>query len=100
MAALGQVFLMLVAIAWGTIVGGYTLSVMWGWFMVPQFGLPGLSLAGAIGVKMVFVAVRGVDLIKKESQKPFDEQMISIFIGLPFVYGVALLMGYIVKQFL
>lgn len=100
MAALGKFFLMLVALAWSAIVGGYTLSVMWGWFMVPQFGLPALSLAGSIGVKMVFVAVKGVNLIKKESKKPFDEQMLSIFIGLPFVYGVALLMGYIVKQFL
>lgn len=100
MVALGQLFLMLVALAWGAIVGGYTLAVMWEWFMVPQFGLQALSLAGAIGVKMVFVAVRGVDLIKKGAQKPFDEQMFSIFIGLPFVYGVMLLIGYIVKQFL
>jgi hypothetical protein len=32
---------------------GYALSVLWGWFIVPTFNLPPLSVAPAIGVAMV-----------------------------------------------
>lgn len=35
------------------ILGGWALSVTWGWFMVPTFDLPELAIAPAIGVALV-----------------------------------------------
>jgi hypothetical protein len=51
-----------VILALGVIVGiaaaamilrGWVLSVMWGWFIVPAFGLPALSIPIAIGIAMI-----------------------------------------------
>lgn len=33
---------------------GYALSVLWGWFMAPAFGLPLLSIPMAIGIGVLF----------------------------------------------
>jgi hypothetical protein len=31
---------------------GYALSVLWAWFIMPQFGLSALSVSNAIGLSM------------------------------------------------
>lgn len=36
----------------GVAVNGLVLSVLWGWFMVPAFGLPPLGIAMAVGIAM------------------------------------------------
>lgn len=36
-----------------SIFNGYALSVLWGWFVVPVFHLPELSIVPAIGIAMV-----------------------------------------------
>ena len=40
----------IVAMVVGYLLNGLALKMLWGWFMVPTFGLPTLSLAQAIGV--------------------------------------------------
>lgn len=37
----------------GTLWGGFVLTKLWGWFVVTTFGLDGLSLIQAVGLKMV-----------------------------------------------
>lgn len=37
----------------GALWGGYVLTVLWAWFIVPTFHLPPLSLVAAIGMSMV-----------------------------------------------
>jgi hypothetical protein len=32
---------------------GFVLSILWGWFMVPLFGLPALNIPFAIGIALV-----------------------------------------------
>ncbi|MEM7209586.1 MAG: hypothetical protein AAF434_17335 [Pseudomonadota bacterium] len=36
-----------------TIVTGFVISVLWGWFVAPTFGVPELSIPIAIGLAMV-----------------------------------------------
>ena len=43
-------FLMIPA---GLIVTGYVGMTLWGWFVVPTFGLPALNIAQAIGIDLV-----------------------------------------------
>ena len=40
-------------LVFSSIFNGYALSVLWGWFVVPTFGAPALSVVPAIGVAMV-----------------------------------------------
>lgn len=35
------------------IFNGYVLNLLWGWFVVPVFGLPHLSIVPAIGIAIV-----------------------------------------------
>lgn len=80
---------------------GFTLATLWGWFIVPTFELPALSLAAAIGFAMVvgFLTYH-FDSAKHAEQPQLVEEMIkllffSIFRALP-----TLLIGYIVHLFM
>lgn len=54
--ALGKLAVAILNMAYSigcTILSGYVLSVLWGWFIVPTFGLPLLTIPVAIGVMLV-----------------------------------------------
>ncbi len=53
LAALGAAVGILALCGVSSILCGFVLTVLWGWFVVPTFGLPQLSLVPAIGVSMV-----------------------------------------------
>ena len=79
---------------------GWTIKVLWGWFMVPIFAVPQLAISQALGLYMVvsFMA-HHVDLRVK------DTRSMSDVVGSGFVFiltkcGVALLTGRILKEFL
>lgn len=50
---IGGAFGVLALIAMSAVWRGYVLAVLWGWFVVPVFGLPTLSIVAAIGVSLV-----------------------------------------------
>ena len=52
-AALGIAVSFILALVLGSIFNGYALSVLWGWFVVPVFHLPVLTVVPAIGIAMV-----------------------------------------------
>lgn len=77
---------------------GYVLSILWGWFMVPVFHLPVLSIPTAIGIALVigYLTKQSTsDLEKKE-----DHKWYSAFVEAFTKPAVSLLVGWIVKQFL
>lgn len=53
LAVFGGVVGVIVLIVASSILNGYVLSVLWGWFVVPTFGAPSLSIAPAIGIALV-----------------------------------------------
>jgi NADH:ubiquinone oxidoreductase subunit 6 (subunit J) len=53
LATLAVVFGLPLILTASAIWSGYVLTHLWVWFVVPLFGLPALSLAGAIGVTLV-----------------------------------------------
>jgi len=55
---LGLFVFVVIATIIGSIVGGYVLSIMWGWFVVPLFNLPPLSVPYAIGIILVVSFLR------------------------------------------
>lgn len=48
---------------------GFVLSVMWGWFMVPTFGLPPLGIASAFGVALMVGVLTQDPSAAKEKEK-------------------------------
>ena len=59
LAIVGGCTLVIVALIGGIVVQGFTLSILWGWFVTPIFGLPALTIAQAYGIALVFHAIRG-----------------------------------------
>lgn len=86
--------------------GGYVFSVLWGYFVVPKFGLPALSPVDGVGLMMV----ASFPTLKMQLQEAFswkkdgmsDEvfelwKMIAVDV---IVYPATLLAGYVWHLFL
>lgn len=83
-----------------TMVNGWALMTLWGWFIVPIFGLPSLTIVQAIGVAMVisFLTKRH-DL--SEQKKRSTSETISFLIGASFLLpAITVAIGFIIHQFM
>ena len=93
----GFVILMVVS----SIFNGYALSVLWGWFIVPTFGMPALGVVPAIGIAMV---VSYLTHQTHESEKKDDDGIgVKIFKAVILSLGkpaFTLLFGWIVHLFM
>ena len=85
-------------IALMTMLRGFVLSKLWGWFMVPVFGLSPLSVVAGIGVALVvqFLVQYPLDYAKEADPKKSRTTIIT-GLSIPFV---TLAFGYIVHLFL
>lgn len=90
----------LVLIALASIFNGYVLSILWGWFMVPTFGLPVLSVAPAIGVALIvsYLTYQSIDTQEKDedSTTKLVKSSIMVFIRA----ALALFIGWIIQMFM
>lgn len=77
----------------------FVITVLWGWFVVPQFGLQPLGMVSAIGLTAV-VRVFTSHLNNTESDKDKQNESIAGAIANSIlVPALALLTGWIVLQF-
>jgi hypothetical protein len=91
-----------ILIAVSSIFNGYALSVMWGWFMVPVFQLPQLTVAPAIGIALVvgYLTKQYDDNSSDDKDKSFGYVLFKSTV-IAFVRPLfALLFGYIVHLFM
>lgn len=95
--AAGCVTIILVGVV-GVVYGGWVVSVLWSWFVVPLFAVPALSVAQAIGLSIV-IAVFTHQVQESETDGLWDAIGKSIGAALvtPTMY---LAMGWIVQSFL
>lgn len=77
---------------------GYVLSVLWGWFIVPTFNAPALSLAMAIGVAIVVGMFTASIPTKKKDEE--DKALSNYFVNGFIAPALSLLFGYIVTLFM
>lgn len=95
MVALIFLVSVIVLVVISSILRGYVLSVMWGWFVVPTFGLPPLNIPIAIGLALIIAFTTHQVSLKKEEQD-FGSQ-----IGNSLIYPILLLgIGWIVTLFI
>lgn len=84
----------------GSIASGFALSVLWGWFVVPLFGVPNLTIAQAIGLSMVvgFLTYQYHDNHKKEEMSLAGKIIYLVLLAI-IQPAVTLVIGYIVHLF-
>lgn len=74
---------------------GYVLSILWGWFMVPAFGLPALTVPLAIGLSLV-VGFLTAHRLKKDKDFEWGWAIGNMI----FAPAMVLLIGWIVTRFM
>lgn len=78
---------------------GFGLSVLWGWFVVPLFNLPALSLPYAIGIAMIAAYLTSRPDLSKESDDSWEYLLkVGVYSILKPIFALAF--GFVVKQFI
>jgi hypothetical protein len=95
METFGKLVLALIGMVISTTFRGFVLSILWGWFMVPIFNVPTLSIAPAIGLSLI-VGFLTVSLPNENSENSFSY---AIIYSLGFS-AFSLLIGYVVTLFM
>jgi hypothetical protein len=101
LACIGLFVLSAVAIVVGSIMEGWVLSKLWGWFVSPLFGVPSLSIAAAIGFALV-ISMLTHQSTSSDSNKDKDwtNLVAAVIAKTVFTPLMFLLFGYIVKMFM
>ncbi len=68
---------------------GYAISLLWGWFVAPTFGLSPLSIHAAIGLMLVMGAIKSVDY-QRDDREASEKLGWSLAIG---ILGPGLMIG-------
>ena len=99
MKYVGYVVTFIFVAAIGSVVSGYTFSVLWGWFIVSTFGLPELSIPAAIGLALnvSFLNPSTADSVKGQD---FSDLMIDSFSKVVGKCLSAIGIGWVVLQFI
>jgi hypothetical protein len=101
MVALLGILGMVAMVVFSAIWHGYVFSVLWGWFAVPAFGLPALSLAMSIGIALLvnYATYHRVTVPENPDKSQQDKIVDSIahIITYPLI---VLFMGWVVKLYI
>lgn len=90
--------LFLLTVIVGVVWHGVVLKVLWGWFLVPLFGLIPLNLSGAIGICMIArLLTSGYREDKKSESQQELLRRVSYMLSTPLV---ALAIGWITHFFI
>lgn len=64
------------------VVRGWSLSIMWTWFVATQFGLPSLSYPEALGISGLVAMLTANPMLKTEERDYWQNLLLSIVINL------------------
>lgn len=99
MKTIGSIFSFVVGVILATIYNGYVLSVLWGWFIVPSFGFPTLSVGYAIGVASV-VGYLTHQYQKQDETADSTDILLKMLLYFLLKPTFALIFGWIITLFL
>jgi hypothetical protein len=71
---------------------GWAVSILWGWFVAPVFGLPAITISQAAGLSLVLSAMRA-KLSAPKDETGLALKVLTVVIGPPMAVGV----GWVVK---
>jgi hypothetical protein len=100
LSCLGAIGLLIILVPLSIIMHGWVSSIMWGWFIVPLFGLPVLTIPYAIGISAVAALFKGNSSTNKDDNKSATTKFLeALFVA--FVSPlISLGFGWIVLQFI
>jgi hypothetical protein len=104
--AIAALIFLPILLALSVVLNGYVLCVLWGWFIVPTFGLPRLSIPAALGVALVasVLTYQGhhsdTDEDAAEGRRPAAQKYLSPIFESILRPLVLLLYGYIIHRFM
>lgn len=86
-------------LAISSILNGWVLSILWGWFISPVFGIPVITVGQAIGLAMVvsYLTYQHVDSNTRKNDK--TEFYVNIMVAVLLRPLITLGIGYIVHLF-
>lgn len=94
---LGLIAMVVVSAMWH----GYVFSVLWGWFAVPAFGLPALSLAMSIGIALlVNYATYHRVTVPENPDRPTSDKITDSLAHIITYPLIVLIMGWVIKQYI
>jgi hypothetical protein len=97
METVGKITIMILMIVLGSIYSGWILSIIWSWFMVPVFGLPSLSVAAGIGIKITVMLLVNPGKIEQTKDREFAEILANSFSQFFIGPTVVLFIAWIVR---
>ena len=90
-----------VLIALSSLYHGFVLTKLWGWFVVPTFSLPLLSLPAAIGLSLIVgLLAKGYGSKVLDESDSLSKLMLKVTLMVAWGPSLALLMGYIVSRYI
>lgn len=81
----------------GAIVAGFTLSVLWGWFIVPTFNVAPLGIVPAIGIDVSVAYLLSHLASKSDLNK---ENVLTMFVRSLATSALFLFLGFVVHHFM
>lgn len=108
-------FLLILVAVFGVIFGAVVLqawvaTILWGWFLVPYFGAPSLTVPVALGIMIILTALRGshdsrlhtiYERVTAKDTAQQKKEKLWTQVGVPLIAPlIQLAYGYIYKLFL
>ena len=101
MKIIGSVVATIVALVLGAIIGGFVLTKLWVWFMIPIFDLNPLSIVEAIGLTFIVgYMTKNPAETNKTLEGPFLEELFKAFLQTLLTAGGFLFIGWIIQLFM
>jgi hypothetical protein len=100
LTCIGLFALIVISIIVGSIVNGYVLSILWGWFVIPVFKAPALSITTAIGLSLVINMLISRSNSSNKEKKEIGELIGETIGSTIFLPLFTLFIGWIVKLFM
>ncbi len=96
-AFMSRIAATVLGLAWSAAWTGLTLSVLWTWFVVPNFQLPHLSIADGYGIALILRAGLGLRDGEIKGSENFADAFQTLMLTAPCGCGLFLALGYAAK---
>lgn len=100
LACVGLFVLVVASVVGGSIMNGWALSVLWGWFVVPLFNMPPLSIATAIGFSLVVAMLTHQEQKSDGKKSSTTEVVAGVVSRVVLTPLLTVFVGWIVKSFI
>lgn len=100
MDTFGQLVFMIILGGYSTLMRGMAITVLWGWFAVPTFGLKPISFVMAVGISILSNMFHHFKITEEDLATPFVRMALKAFVMATLVPLFGLMSGWIIHLFI